>query len=74
MVWGPVSKRNLSELEVLTMDNLRSHKTIIVNAYPICLADKEIVDHLLVNGKVAQALEVSDQLVQLQMGISQNPY
>lgn len=41
---------------------------------PICLADKEIVDHLLVNGKVAQALEVIDQLVQLQMGISQNPY
>lgn len=60
MVWGPVSKRNLSELEVLTTNNLR-RKTIIVNAHPKCLADKEIVDHLLVNGKVAQALEVIDQ-------------
>lgn len=38
---------------VLTMDNLRKRKVIVINAYPLCLADEKIVDHLLVNCRVA---------------------
>lgn len=39
---------------ILTMDNLRRQKIILVNASPMCLADEESVDHLLLRCKVAQ--------------------
>ena len=41
---------------ILTMDNLRRRRVMTVNACPMCLADEETVDHLLVNFKAAQYL------------------
>ena len=41
---------------ILTMDNLCRRRKIIVNAYPMCLADEESVDHLLLNCRVAKGL------------------
>ena len=41
---------------LLTMENLRRCKKIIVNACPMCLASEETVDHLLLNCKVTQGL------------------
>lgn len=32
---------------ILTMDNLRTRKKIVVNAFPLCLCDEESVDHPL---------------------------
>ena len=40
----------------LTIDNLRRGKLCIVNACPMCLADEEIVEHLILNGRVARFL------------------
>lgn len=39
---------------ILTMDNLRCRKKIIVNACPMCLEDDESVDHLLIRCKAAR--------------------
>lgn len=36
------------------MDNLRRRKKILVNTCPMCFADKETVDYLLLNCKMAQ--------------------
>ena len=41
---------------ILTIDNLRRRRKIIVNACPMCLADEESVEHLLLNCKVAKGL------------------
>lgn len=35
--------------EILTIDNLRLWKMIIVNACPLCLSDAESVNHLLLH-------------------------
>lgn len=39
---------------ILTMDNLRRRKMIVVNACPMCLGPEELGDHLLLNCKAAQ--------------------
>lgn len=44
---------------ILSMDNLRQRNRILANACPMCLADEELVDHLLLRCKVAQALWTS---------------
>lgn len=41
---------------ILNMDNLLRRKKILVIACPMCLANEETVDHLLLNCKVAQGL------------------
>lgn len=41
---------------ILMMDNMRRRQRIMVNACPMCLANEESVDHLLLRCKVAQAL------------------
>ena len=38
------------------MDKLRRRNMVIVNAYPMCLKDAELVDHLFLNCRVAQGL------------------
>lgn len=42
--------------KILTLDNLHKWKTVVVNACPMCLADEESVDHLLLKCKLAQRL------------------
>lgn len=44
---------------ILTMDNLRRQKRIVVNACTLSLANEETVDHLLLNCRVAYALRRS---------------
>lgn len=39
---------------ILTMDNLRRRRVLVVNACPMCLSDEETIDHLLRNCKTAQ--------------------
>ena len=39
---------------ILTMDNLRRRRVLVVNACPMCLSDEESIDHLLLNCKTAQ--------------------
>ena len=41
---------------ILTMDNLRRRRKVVVNGCPMCLTEEETVDHLLLNCKVAQML------------------
>lgn len=41
---------------ILSIDNLHCQNRVLVNACPMCLADEEIVDHLLLRCKVAQAV------------------
>lgn len=41
---------------ILAMDNLHSRKKILVNTCPMCLADEELVDHLLLRCRVAQEI------------------
>lgn len=40
------------ERKILTLDNLRKRKIIVVNACPMCLGDEELVEHLLLKCKV----------------------
>ena len=41
---------------ILTMDNLRRRKVIVVNACSMCLANEESIDHLLLNCPLAQCI------------------
>ena len=41
---------------ILTMDNLRRCKVIVVNASPTCLANEESIDHLLLNCSLNQRI------------------
>ena len=49
-VWLALRKK------ILTMDNLRRRNMVVVNACPLCLADEETVDHLLLHCKMTKAL------------------
>ena len=42
--------------KILTMDNLRRRKMLIVNACPLCLANEESVDHLFLHCKQTKAI------------------
>lgn len=37
---------------ILTLDNLHKRKVTVINACPLCLANEEYVNHLLLNCKV----------------------
>lgn len=39
-----------------TLDNLRHRKRILVNVCPMCLADEETVDHLILGCKATKVL------------------
>eukprot|EP00268_Persea_americana_P004659 TRINITY_DN11508_c0_g1_i8.p1 TRINITY_DN11508_c0_g1~~TRINITY_DN11508_c0_g1_i8.p1 ORF type:complete len:235 (+),score=26.42 TRINITY_DN11508_c0_g1_i8:575-1279(+) len=39
---------------ILTMDNLRRRRMLVVNACPMCLSDEETIAHLSLNCKTAQ--------------------
>ena len=42
--------------KILTKDNLLRRNMVVVNACPLCLADEETVDHLLLHCKMTKAL------------------
>ena len=44
---------------ILTMDNLRRHGVVLINACPLCLSAEETVDHLLLNCSFTQAIWTS---------------
>lgn len=44
---------------ILTMDNLQRPRVIIVNAYPMCLAVEESIDHLMIYCFIAHHLWMS---------------
>lgn len=41
---------------ILTMNNLGQRKVMMVNACPMCLAEKESIDHLWLNCKTAESM------------------
>lgn len=41
---------------ILPMDNSCERRVIVVNAYPLCLADEKSIDHHLFNCRVAWAV------------------
>eukprot|EP00268_Persea_americana_P022762 TRINITY_DN2257_c1_g1_i1.p1 TRINITY_DN2257_c1_g1~~TRINITY_DN2257_c1_g1_i1.p1 ORF type:complete len:113 (-),score=8.22 TRINITY_DN2257_c1_g1_i1:477-815(-) len=44
---------------ILTMDNLRRRKVIVVNACSMCLANEESIDHLILSCPLAQCILVA---------------
>lgn len=44
------------QTRILTMDNLRRQKIIMVNACPMCLVEEETVDHLLMSCRVVHVM------------------
>lgn len=45
--------------KILTLDNLRRRRLIVVNVCPMCLNDEKTVDHLLLHCKFASQLRSS---------------